>query len=71
VLRDIVCNDIPKAFSDHKPYAVFAFAGSSLYLLLDAWAVAPIASFALSFALVATLRLLAIQYDWEIPAWRP
>jgi len=71
VLRDIVCNDIPKAFSDHKPYAVFAFAGSSLYLLLDAWAVAPILSFSLSFALVAALRLLAIHYDWEIPAWRP
>jgi uncharacterized membrane protein YeiH len=71
VLRDIVCNDIPKAFSDHKPYAVFAFAGSSLYLLLDAWTVAPIASFALSFSVVAGLRLLAIQHDWEIPAWRP
>jgi len=71
VLRDIVCNEIPKAFSDHKPYAVFAFAGSSLYLLLDWLAVGPIFSFALSFALVAALRLLAIQRDWEIPAWRP
>ncbi len=71
VLRDIVCNEIPKAFSDHKPYAVFAFAGSSLYLLLDTLAVGPIVSFSVSFALVAALRLLAIQRDWEIPAWRP
>lgn len=28
VLRDIVCNQIPAAFSDHGPYAVLAFAGS-------------------------------------------
>ena len=27
VLRDIVCNEIPRAFSDHRPYAVCAFAG--------------------------------------------
>ncbi len=70
VLRDIVCNDIPKAFSDHKPYALFAFGGSALYLLLDTWAVDPIVGFSMSFALVAVLRLLAIQFDWEIPAWR-
>ena len=27
VLRDIVCNEIPSAFSDHRPYAVCAFVG--------------------------------------------
>ena len=27
VLRDIVCNEIPTAFRDHRPYAVCAFAG--------------------------------------------
>jgi uncharacterized membrane protein YeiH len=27
VLRDIVCNEIPSAFSDHRPYAVCAFLG--------------------------------------------
>ena len=27
VLRDIVCNEIPSAFSDHRPYAVCAFIG--------------------------------------------
>lgn len=71
VLRDVVCNDIPKAFSDHKPYALFAFAGSGLYLLLDAVRVGPMLSFSLSFALIAALRLLAIHFDWQIPAWRP
>ena len=28
VLRDIVCNEIPSAFADHRPYALCAFAGS-------------------------------------------
>jgi uncharacterized membrane protein YeiH len=28
VLRDIVCNEVPRAFSDHRPYALCAFAGS-------------------------------------------
>ena len=27
VLRDMVCNEIPTAFRDHRPYAVCAFAG--------------------------------------------
>jgi uncharacterized membrane protein YeiH len=27
VLRDMVCNEIPSAFRDHRPYAVCAFAG--------------------------------------------
>lgn len=70
VLRDVVCNDIPKAFSDHKPYTIFAFAGSGLYLCLDAAGLAPILSFSICFALIAALRVLAIHFDWELPAWR-
>ena len=27
VLRDIVCNEIPSAFRDHRPYAICSFAG--------------------------------------------
>ena len=27
VMRDIVCDEIPRAFSDHQPYAVCAFVG--------------------------------------------
>ncbi len=27
VLRDIVCNEIPRAFSDHRPYAICSFVG--------------------------------------------
>lgn len=27
VLRDVLCNEVPQAFSDHRPYALCAFAG--------------------------------------------
>jgi hypothetical protein len=27
VLRDVVCNEIPKALHDHRPYAICAFVG--------------------------------------------
>ena len=33
VLRDIVCNEIPAAFHDHRPYALCAFAGAWLMVL--------------------------------------
>jgi hypothetical protein len=28
VLRDVVCNEIPRVFNDHRPYAVCAFAAA-------------------------------------------
>ena len=34
-LRDIVCNEIPSAFRDHRPYAVCAFAGGWALVLLQ------------------------------------
>ncbi len=33
VLRDVVCNEIPRAFSDHRPYAICAFAGGWVAVL--------------------------------------
>ena len=33
VLRDVVCNEIPTAFSDHRPYAICAFIGVCVPLL--------------------------------------
>ena len=32
VLRDLVCNQIPTAFKDHRPYALCAFIGGWIYL---------------------------------------
>jgi hypothetical protein len=36
VLRDIACNRLPSAFSDHRPYALCAFAGGWVLVLAGA-----------------------------------
>lgn len=70
VLRDIVCNEIPTAFRDHRPYALCAFAGGWVYagvaqLQAPGWAAL------LGCVLVtAGLRGLALWRKWELPAWR-
>lgn len=70
VLRDIVCNEIPRAFSDHRPYAVCAFAGGWV-LVVCQWADAPASVALLASAVTATLlRVAAIYFDWRLPAWR-
>lgn len=70
VLRDVVCNEIPTAFKDHRPYAVCAFAGGWAYLGL--WQLGVSGGWALlaCVALTAGLRLLALWRDWQLPAWR-
>lgn len=70
VLRDIFCNEIPKAFSDHQPYAVFAFLGGGLLILMQHGGLSESLSMILALCLTAALRVLAILYGWRIPAWR-
>ena len=69
VLRDIVCNEIPSAFRDHRPYAVCAFAGG--WVLVGAHALGWHGSVALLAAAGTTLglRALALVFDWQLPAW--
>ena len=70
VLRDVVCNEIPRAFSDHRPYAICSFAGGWVMVLghtasWPQWAVL------LAAAGTATLlRAAALQLDWRLPAWQ-
>ena len=70
VLRDVVCNEIPRAFSDHRPYAICAFVGG--WVLVGAQAVGWTGSAALlAAAAVATgLRAAAVAFDWRLPAWQ-
>lgn len=71
VARDVLCNEVPQVYRDHRPYALCALAGSSVYLGLTAlqvgseWA-------SLAGVLVATgSRLLAVAFDWQLPSWNP
>ena len=69
VLRDIVCNDIPSAFSDHRPYAICSFFGGWAVVgmtMIDApaWA-ALLAGAGLAFG----LRAAAMATDYRLPQW--
>lgn len=70
VLRDMVCNEIPTAFKDHRPYAVCAFAGGWVYVAL--WQLALPGWLALlgCVGITAGLRGLALWRNWRLPAWR-
>ncbi|MDO8905102.1 trimeric intracellular cation channel family protein [Hydrogenophaga sp.] len=70
VLRDVVCNEIPTAFHDHRPYAVCAFAGGWVYVGL--WHLQAPGWLALvaCVGVTAGLRGLALWRNWQLPAWR-
>lgn len=69
VLRDVVCNQIPSAFRDHRPYALCAFAGGWVYVAM--WERVPgwLALLA-CVGVAAGLRGLALWRNWQLPAWR-
>ncbi|WP_341891558.1 trimeric intracellular cation channel family protein [Variovorax sp. YR752] len=69
VLRDIVCNQIPKAFSDHRPYAVCAFVGAWVLVAALALGMPETAAVLLAAAVATGLRALALWTDFRLPAW--
>ncbi|WP_310740787.1 TRIC cation channel family protein [Aquincola sp. J276] len=70
VLRDVVCNEIPVAFSDHRPYALCAFIGG--WTLLGAQAIDVPAWLCLlcGTACASGLRTAAIVTGYTLPTWR-
>jgi len=70
VLRDIVCNEIPSAFRDHRPYAVCAFIGGWSVVLADQLGLADWVGLLLGAGIAFTLRGMALLLDWRLPTWR-
>src|SRR4051812_43397039 len=69
VLRDIVCNEIPTALRDHRPYAICAFAGGWV-LVLAQWAGAPEGIALLAGAVCAGgLRVATLVTGFTLPKW--
>ena len=66
VLRDIVCNEVPMVFRDGKPYAICAFIGSWMYLLMKKFGVEPDFALWSSAMLITTLRLLTWKFDMRM-----
>ena len=70
VLRDMVCNEIPRAFCDHRPYAVCSFAGGWVMIAAQAGGAPQWVSLVSAAAAATLLRLLALHQDWRLPGWR-
>jgi len=69
VLRDIVCNEIPTALRDHRPYAICAFAGGWVYVAAVHLGALPGVALVLSAAVATALRVLALVTGYSLPAW--
>lgn len=70
VLRDIVCNEIPQAFRDHRPYAVCSFIGGWAVVAADQLGLAGWLGLLAGASLATVLRALALVFDWRLPQWR-
>ena len=71
VLRDIVCNEIPSAFRDHRPYAVCAFIGAWVLVLAQAMNGPDWLGLTAAVGTTVLLRGLALWSGYHLPAWDP
>lgn len=67
VLRDLVCNEIPELFRDHRPYALCAAAGSAGYAWLAATEAPTWIALTACALLTAGLRAFVILFDVKLP----
>jgi uncharacterized membrane protein YeiH len=70
VLRDVLVNEVPRAFHDHQPYAVLAFAGGWLVVLLSYLEIPENLDVLIGAVAIIGLRLAAILFGWELKRWR-
>jgi len=71
VLRDIVCNEIPSAFRDHRPYAVCAFIGTWALVLAHSLDAPDWLGLAAAVGTTVILRGLSLWSGYQLPAWDP
>jgi uncharacterized membrane protein YeiH len=69
VLRDIVCNEIPRALHDHHPYAVCAFAGAWVVVLAQHLGAGADLGLLLGVGTATGLRVLALLTGYTLPRW--
>lgn len=70
VLRDIVCNEVPQAFRDHRPYAVCSFAGGWCVVAADRLAAPDWIGLVAGGSAAGLLRATSVVFDWRLPSWR-
>ena len=67
VLRDIVCNEIPKVFRRNELYATCAFVGSFVFLVSLQFGLNALAAMLAGVLATVLLRLFAVQYKIRLP----
>jgi len=70
VLRDVVVNEIPRAFVDHQPYSIVAFAGGWVVVLLDSAGTSPFIAVGVGAFVISSVRFAAMIFGWRLPTWR-
>ena len=70
VLRDVLVNEVPRAFHDHQPYAVIAFAGGWLVVIFDLLMLPASIAVLAAASVMILVRLLAVRFGWELKRWR-
>ncbi|MEY3908465.1 MAG: hypothetical protein RLZZ90_372, partial [Actinomycetota bacterium] len=70
VLRDVVVNEIPRAFNDHQPYAVLAFLGGWVVVGLNALGFEDWSAVAIGSTGIIGLRILAMLRGWRLRVWK-
>jgi uncharacterized membrane protein YeiH len=70
VLRDVVCNEIPRAFADHQPYAICAFAGGWTLVGAHALGLPQGAGLLAAAAVAFGLRAASLLADYRLPGWQ-
>ena len=70
MIRDILVNEIPWVVSSYQLYAVIAFAGGWLVWALGALGLDPVLAVSIGALVTIALRILAIVFNWRLPAWR-
>ena len=69
VLRDIVCNEIPSALHDHRPYAICAFIGAWVFVGAQYAGIAAPWGLVLAAGTATGLRVLALLTGYTLPRW--
>jgi uncharacterized membrane protein YeiH len=70
ILRDIVCNEIPTALRDRRPYAVCAFVGGWVYVLANRLELTPDTAFLMALVTATGTRVWALLSRYHLPEAR-
>ena len=70
VLRDVLVNEVPRAFHDHQPYAAIAFAGGWVLVLLSYLNTPEYLDVAIAAILMVAMRLIAVRLKIQLFRWR-